>query len=574
MSSRNEFWPIKKQFSTVNWILGIKVRRVLQIATAVQILLAMLDILLLALIGPLVMSMANETEKVQSIRVIPEFQVSHNIIFFLIFGIVITKNVGNLLIQKWALSALSLREAEVGTSLVRASLFEKTDTSKLNNSAELLQTIVSVIGRLFGAMFLPATILVGELATLLAVVIGLLVVSPVGSILAITYLITFGLLGTRYLVKHQQFLGKEALALGKESLQKFSEITLLNQELRLAHKEDLALTSFHLKRTKQTQIQARSTFLTMLPRNLLELLVVLGIAFSFVLNTLLKEHTSLSTLALFVAAGYRILPSMNSIIVITGTMRNAYPMLGRIDILGKRFNVRDHELIFNVNESPRKKKRFDGDLIFENVTYRYPESQANTIAGLNLQVPKKQTLLIVGPSGSGKSTVVSLAAGILTATEGRIFAKTSSHRTVLDETVSGISFLSQNSPILDSTFAYNIALRETTDYDFQNLLKVSKMAGIDKRIAQGKDGIEGRVGENGNRLSAGERQRLGLARCLFENPSLLILDEPTASLDAYSENLIWESLENLRGTMTIIIVSHRPVPKRIYDQVLTLEGGI
>jgi ABC-type multidrug transport system fused ATPase/permease subunit len=574
MSSRNEFGQLKKQFSTVNWILGVKVRRVLQIATAVQILLAMLDIFFLALIGPLVMSMANETENLQNIRIIPLYQVSLNVIFLLIFGVVITKNVGNLLIQKWTLSALSVREAEVGTALVRASIFEKTDTAKLSNSAELLQTIVSIMSRLFGAMFLPTTILVGEIATLFAVVIGLLVVSPVGSILAITYLATFGLLGARYLVKHQQILGKESLILGKESLQKFSEITLLNQELRLAHKEGLALSSFHQKRTKQTQIQVRSTYLTMLPRNLLELLVVLGIAFSVVLNTLFKEHMMLSTLALFVAAGYRILPSMNSIIVITGTMRNAFPMLDRIDILGNRFNVRDCELIFSVNESPRKKKRFNGDLIFENVTYRYPESESNTIEGLNLQVPRNQTLLIVGPSGSGKSTVVSLAGGILRATEGRIFAKTSQRETVLDETVSGISFLSQVPPFLDSTFAYNIALRETTDSDFQNLLKISKMAGIDERIAQGENGLAGRVGENGNRLSAGERQRLGLARCLFENPSLLILDEPTASLDGYSENLIWESLENLRGTMTIIIVSHRPVPKRIYDHVLTLEGGV
>jgi ABC-type bacteriocin/lantibiotic exporter with double-glycine peptidase domain len=83
-------------------------------------------------------------------------------------------------------------------------------------------------------------------------------------------------------------------------------------------------------------------------------------------------------------------------------------------------------------------------------------------------------------------------------------------------------------------------------------------------------GFNAQIGENGSLLSAGERQRLGIARSLYADPSLLILDEPTANLDAAAEKSIWATLEQIKGQFTILIVSHRPAPETVYDNVLKL----
>jgi ABC-type bacteriocin/lantibiotic exporter with double-glycine peptidase domain len=86
-------------------------------------------------------------------------------------------------------------------------------------------------------------------------------------------------------------------------------------------------------------------------------------------------------------------------------------------------------------------------------------------------------------------------------------------------------------------------------------------------------GFNSQIGENGAQLSAGERQRLGIARSLYSEPTLLILDEPTANLDAFSENLIWDSLKKLKGKLTILIVSHRAVPEYVFDTLLKLPNS-
>jgi ATP-binding cassette subfamily C protein len=139
--------------------------------------------------------------------------------------------------------------------------------------------------------------------------------------------------------------------------------------------------------------------------------------------------------------------------------------------------------------------------------------------------------------------------------------------------ITGISYLSQDVPLLDETFAYNIALGETFEKDFNRLKNAADEAGILDRILQSPNGFSTQIGENGALLSAGERQRLGIARSLYSKPALLILDEPTANLDAESEDLIWDTLFKLKGQLTILIVSHRIVPERIYDSILKLPVG-
>jgi ABC-type multidrug transport system fused ATPase/permease subunit len=271
-----------------------------------------------------------------------------------------------------------------------------------------------------------------------------------------------------------------------------------------------------------------------------------------------------------VAAGYRILPSLHSISINVGNFRYSKALLESLNAMGNRFNIRSSDLSFTKIRKLQDRKQFSGDLHLENIFYRYPISKKTIFSNFNLIVSSRTTLYVQGLSGAGKTTLISLITGSLSPQQGRIYFFDGKQEIPMDGTVNGINYLSQEVPLLDESFAYNIAMVELLENDFPRLKEAAAKAGILERIMQSPDGFNTQVGENGALLSAGERQRLGIARSLFAQPALLILDEPTANLDAAAEKLIWDTLGNLKGQLTILIVSHRVVPESVYDSVLKL----
>ena len=124
---------------------------------------------------------------------------------------------------------------------------------------------------------------------------------------------------------------------------------------------------------------------------------------------------------------------------------------------------------------------------------------------------------------------------------------------------------------MDESFGHNITMRAFSEDDEARLTRVCQLVGIYDRIRHSDLGFRTLIGQNGKNLSAGERQRLGIARALFDSPSLIILDEPTANLDAVSEAQVWEALQNIKNEVTLIIVSHSNPPVTLYDSVLDLR---
>ena len=570
MKKNQNLRSIEGSASIAKWILGPKKSRILLAASLTQIIFSALDTIFLLLVGSLALSFTNSKNDLRLPGITAEIGVSQNSLFLLVAAVIIIKNIGSLMIQGWVLKSLASREAEISTSLIRASIFEKLESVKLSDSSALLQAIAVLVGKLFDSLLLPLITLVAEVTTLIAVVIGLLLFDPQISLITIGYMSVTGIFFAKLLAKHQQAVGAEAVILGKESLKIFNAIKNLNQELRLAHREIPALNSFFLVRSKLAKVQAYSKFMRSLPRYMLELVVVFGFGLMVVIIHGSHLDSKIASLAVFVAAGYRLLPSLNSIIMINGSIRNGVPLLREIDMLGRRFNIRNMDLAYESGQSSRKQVRVDGDIYFQQVTYGYPESNKIIIKDLSYKIHQNETIWISGPSGAGKSTFIQLAAGILTPSTGKIFFSKDGRETKVDQESYGISFLSQSSPLLDASFAYNIALRETTKDDISRLISSAEKAGILERILAENGTFDALIGENGGRLSAGERQRLGLARSLFDNPTLLILDEPTANLDALSEKIVWDSMRLLKGSTTILLVSHRPVPSGVFDHALEL----
>jgi ABC-type multidrug transport system fused ATPase/permease subunit len=557
-------------FSSAKWILGKRHIKILYLGAFCQVVISLLDIFFLALVGPLLNEFSRQTTSDNKYSVFGIFDLPNNNIFILIFGIVIVKNVSSLVLQKIMLNSFAVREAEVGTALVKASIFDTSDNQALHSS-NILQTFTGSVSSIFGGLFKPIIGATGELATLIAVIVGLFIINTEIAILSICFFTFFGYFMVWYLGRRQQIIGENSFRTTRESLRSFTEIRLMSRDLRFAHKDQEALSILNQLRIRNARLSSSYTFLNMIPRYIVEVVFLAGIGLIllFLLN-FQKSQQVLPILALLVAAGYRILPSLNYIVITIGTIRNNVASLQNVDSLGRRFDIRGTDLLFNETINIQEKIRFSGDLHLENVSYQYPGSKKNVIADFNLTVDSGKTLLIQGLSGSGKTTLISLATGLLTPQRGRVYTYDGKQEIPMDRKVSGISYLSQDVPLLDESFAYNIAMTDLLEKDSTRLKDAADKAGILDRILQSPRGFDTQVGENGALLSAGERQRLGITRCLYAQPALLILDEPTANLDSAAENVVWDTLVKVKGQFTILIVSHRVVPESVYDSVLKL----
>jgi ATP-binding cassette subfamily C protein len=208
----------------------------------------------------------------------------------------------------------------------------------------------------------------------------------------------------------------------------------------------------------------------------------------------------------------------------------------------------------------------------EGVRYAHPGGAG--ILGVTAVLPANSTTAIVGPSGSGKTTLADLLTALLSPQEGAVY--------VDDELLTperGVDWRAQVGYVPQDPFLFHGTVRENlawgggeapSEAEMWDALRAAAAEGFARALPEGLDTA---IGDKGNRLSGGERQRLVLARALLRKPRVLLLDEATSALDVANEDLIYAALRNLRGTMTLVFITHRPETLRLADQVLRLEAG-
>ena len=216
-----------------------------------------------------------------------------------------------------------------------------------------------------------------------------------------------------------------------------------------------------------------------------------------------------------------------------------------------------------------------GHIRFERVTFRYhPENDINTLENISFEVQPGQTLALVGRSGSGKTTIGKLLLGLYSATEGKIYLDgydiaNVSLRSLREQT----GVVDQDTFLFGGTIRENIGLADP-NADLKAIITAAKQAGADEFIKELPMAYETQIGEGGGMLSGGQRQRIAIARALLANPPLLILDEATSSLDAESERIIQNNLNQILHDHTTIVIAHRLSTIRNADLILVLDRGI
>lgn len=215
----------------------------------------------------------------------------------------------------------------------------------------------------------------------------------------------------------------------------------------------------------------------------------------------------------------------------------------------------------------------DSSVEFRNVSFRYPGQKTGALFNVSFSVNAGEMIAVIGPSGSGKSTLVQLISRFYDVDAGQILIGGVDVQQIASlRLTQHIGHIFQNSWLFQGSVAENIRLgrRDATDMD---VTAVAKRAALDTMLARLPEGLETEVGEGGSTLSGGERQRIAIARTLLKNAPIMIVDEATASLDPENQATIMQTISNLRGTHTMIVIAHQLSTIRMADRIVVLDNG-
>ena len=225
------------------------------------------------------------------------------------------------------------------------------------------------------------------------------------------------------------------------------------------------------------------------------------------------------------------------------------------------------------NLSPISRPSFRGEIEFKNVSYTFEGSKQAIINDISFKIPAGQKVALVGKMGSGKSTLSKLIAGILEPTSGAILIDGVDVRQIDPaDTRKNIGVMLQDSWLFSGTIRENIQMG-FNEYDDEHVLKICKVAGVDDFVGAQPKGYDLEIRERGIGLSGGQKQTINLARSLLHDPAILLLDEPTSSMDQGTEKQVIASLEAFSKEKTMLIVTHRNPILSIVDRVFVTENG-
>ena len=232
------------------------------------------------------------------------------------------------------------------------------------------------------------------------------------------------------------------------------------------------------------------------------------------------------------------------------------------------------EMREEINQYPQLRSddqvRFDGSYQVRNVSFRYQDEFI--LKDVCMEIPKGKVVAIVGHSGSGKSTLLDLLAGLQLPETGTFNLGGKPFQPFYSAAFSRrVGYVSQSIALLDASLEYNIALEESPDSE--KLLKAVQKASLSQFVESLSEGMKTRLGEGGQGVSGGQRQRIGIARALYREPALLILDEVTSALDPVTEAEVMGELLQLRGNTTLLIVTHKKSTVSTADKIYQLKNG-
>lgn len=438
------------------------------------------------------------------------------------------------------------------------------------NSAQLIQTVISETTQYARGAILPGLTLLTEFFVLLGIGSLLFWVEPVGALVVALVLGVVGVSFHRFTSKRSMRWGTARQHHEGMRIQHLQQGLGGAKDVKLLGREQSFLKQYAQHNDSSARIWERQTTLQALPRLMLELLAMTGLV-ALVLIMLGQGKPIgelIPVLGLFAAAAFRLMPSVNRVLTSAQSLRFLQPVTNKLALELATFSSLEPviEDAASIN--------FKHELKLEQVGYAYQGAPLPALSDISLSIAVGTSVGFVGGSGAGKSTLIDVVLGLLTPTSGRITIDGSDIQQCLRGWMNRIGYVPQNIYLTDDSLRRNVAFGITADQiDDESVWRAIRSAQLEPFVNQLPEGLDTMVGERGIRLSGGQRQRIGIARALYHDPEVLVLDEATSSLDTATEQGVMEAVRALHGQKTILIVAHRLSTVEHCDTIIRLEQG-
>jgi len=368
--------------------------------------------------------------------------------------------------------------------------------------------------------------------------------------------------------------GIQSSNLTAKKIQTVDETLGAIKEAKISNSENFILKNFLVLIKNLEKSRILIYIFGLIPRALLEITAISGMMYYiyFLVNSGEDISTIIPTLTLYSLAIIRLVPIFTKIIVALGNLKNQVPAL---NIMKEELN----ELQSFSEKRPLKNNYKDDFSVIEinNLSFSYNKKNNDTkiLKNINFEIKNKSKIGITGPSGSGKSTLIESVLGILKKDAGQIFVD---GEDIINQKLYQIlkfSYVPQNPYMLDDTILKNIAINiDENMIDIEQVKKILKIVNLTNFISELKEGLNTKIGSLGKKISGGQRQRLAIARALYSNPKILILDEATNALDIHNEEMVVKNILTNYKNITFIMITHRISLIKNFNEIFVLKKDL
>ena len=493
-----------------------------------------------------------------------------NLFFIFFLSLFILKNIYLVFFTYWQNYFTNKISLRISNDLYSSYLNKNFSFHLNSNSAFLIRNINESAS--IDSVFLRILVLINEFLLVIGITALLLYVNFLATI-SILFIIFLSLyifnLSTKNTIKS---FGEKKFYLNGRYVQNLMEGIHAFKEILLFNKKNFFINNNLKYRKRLLDYQLIFSLFSYLPRALIEIICIVAIL--LLINILTKSNNTIQeiipVLAVFSASAFRLFPSAIKIFSSLQNFSYAKPIIDNI-ASETRNSLIDADFNEKKELSKNKEITFEKEINLENINFQYLDDKT-LLSNINLKIQKGKTIGIIGTSGTGKSTLLNIFTGLLSPTSGKVLVDGENIENNKIAWRKKLGYVSQDIFLQDASLAENIAFGvEKSDIEYSKINECISLAELDSFVENLTDGVNSMIGEKGIRISGGEKQRLGLARALYNSPHVLILDEATNSLDINTENTILNTLKNLKNDFTILLISHHENPLKIVDEIYELK---
>ncbi len=489
-----------------------------------------------------------------------------SLIFFFIFLI---KNIFHIITYKFIYSFITNFRAEITTRVLKKYFHQEFLFFAKNPQGKLMTSLYTET-RTFTDTFIDALMIVISESIILIAIFALIIAAgkSEGIFIILPIILCVGFL-SKVLNKKIKLLANQRVIISEILATLAQRIFISVRDIFFSNNSTKLIDKFYDTNKDQSKIDVSVQTFQLIPRALLEvtgLLVLLSLILYFDYIGVSKD-VILSNLTFYFVIAYRAIPSFNKILIQHQRIKYSKNSVKTIsDIL----KLEESRIISLHSEN---KLNFVDSIRLKDIDFSY-DIKPKLFEDLNLELKKNEIVGLYGESGSGKSSLLNLITMLIKPTKGNLYLddKVISSKEDIRKYQNMITFISQDTFLVEDTIKNNITFFSDSDLDEEKLNFAIKFAKVDKFLSEFKEGLDYKVGSHSRRISSGQRQRIAIARSIYNLKDILVFDEATNALDQENENLIIENLYKLEN-ITIILVSHNLKLLKSCHKIYNLSDG-